>query len=208
MCCCRSCHNKLRYVPLIIYKTDSVTGASLSGAVFELTASNGYVCTGTTNTMWMLSFCILPCNTYTLKEVSPPSGYAPADHIYTIDVDACGRIFVDGVLASQIIVTNTAISASFTAVKVNSENGLPLVGAAYTLYSGALPVANTVSTEAGAVMFTNLTPGTYELVETAPPAGYQANTDRLPVVVALNGSVTILGESANGYRLNNVPLII
>lgn len=208
MYCSNSCCNHISYVPLIIYKTDSVTGAGLSGAVFELFDCSGFVSRGTTNPSGLLVFCVLPCNSYKLREVSPPSGYEPVDKIYNICVDKCGCIFVDGVLTRQIVIPNTAISgsASFTAVKVNIENGEPLAGALYTLYSDMVPIGVTFSTDTGAVSFAGLYPGTYELSETAPPAGFQPNANTLPVVVAQDGSVTILGQPANGYRLTNTPI--
>lgn len=198
------CNNK--FVPLTINKTDSVSGTGLAGAVFELIACNGFACGGTTDSNGLLIFFILTCNTYMLREVSPPQGYAPVDHVFNICVDACSCIFADGILTDRIDIADTVAAASFTAVKVNIENGMPLAGSLYTLYSGTTPVASASSTDTGSVTFSSLSPGTYELVETTPPPGFQSNPSRLPVEVAPNGSVTIVGEPANGFRLTNVPL--
>ena len=198
--------NACRYMLLFIRKIDSITGAGILGAVFELVSCNGFTCRGTTDSNGLLIFSILPCNTFMLREVGVPAGYAPVDHIYNICADSCGRIFVDDVLTSQLIISNTPVTASFTAVKVNIENGMPLAGAVYTLFMNSTVVASTVSNEAGQVTFTGLSPGTYELAETTPPPGFQTNTERLTVVVAQDGSVTINGQPANGFLLNDVPL--
>lgn len=201
-----NCKNGCSYVPLCIYKIDSVSGTGVPGAVFELTACNGFTRRGTTNSNGLLIFRVFPCTSYMLREVAPPAGYAPIDRIYNICVDACCCIFVDGTPTSQLIIRNTPISASFTAIKVNIENGEPLVSAVYTLFMNSSEIASTVSNAAGQVTFTGLSPGTYVLVETTPPAGFQMNTESLTVVVTQDGSVTINGKPANGFLLNDVPL--
>ena len=210
-----SCDNKYRNVSLVIYKINSVTEVGIPGAVFELTACNardgcnacnGSTSIGTTDSNGLSIFYIEPCNTYMLREIDPPVGYAPTDHVFNIHVDACDCIFVDGVLTSQLIIRNTPLLAAFTAIKVNIIDGAPLPGATYILFLNSLEIASTVSNATGQVSFTNLSPGTYELVETIPPPGFQTNAERLTVVVAQDGSVTIMDQPANGFILNDVPL--
>lgn len=200
------CNNECRYITLTIRKIDSVSGAGIPGAVFLLSACNGFTCTGTTDSNGLLTFCVLAGNNYMLKEAGAPAGYVPVNHAYNICVDACGRIFIDGVLTSQLIIRNTPVAFSFTAIKVNIENSMPLAGATYTLYMNSSVIARDVSNAAGQITFTGLSPGTYELVETTPPPGFQANTASLAVVVAVGGSVTVNGQPANGFILNDVPL--
>jgi len=130
----------------------------------------------------------------------------PVDNTYDICVDGSGCIYVDGVHTTRLTISNTPITASFTAVKVNTEDSTPLAGAVYTLYMNATVVASTVSDAAGQVTFTGLSPGTYQLVETTPPPGFRTNTESLTVVVAQNGSVTINGLPANGFILGDVPV--
>lgn len=198
-------HSDRRHVPLRIFKFSSQTGAGLPNAVFELTACNGCTLRGTTNAAGLLSFCLSPCATYTLREVTPPFGYSPSDHVYNIFADSCGYVLVDGVPTGRLDIPNNIITGSFTAIKINGVTGAPLAGALYSLFLGTVLIANTYSTETGAVSFENLLPGVYELSETSPPAGFQPNPTRLQVVVHPDGSVTILGEEANGYRLTNTP---
>lgn len=199
-------NNECGYVSLCINKINSITGAGVPGAVFKLTSCNGFTCRGTTDSEGQLSFRILPCTDYTLREVTALAGFAPVEHVFTICVDACGCIFVDGVLTSTLIIKNTPILASFTAIKVNIENGVPLAGAVYTLFMNGAEIGSTVSNAEGHVTFANLSPGTYELVETTPPPGFQTDTDSLTVVVAQDGSVTINGQPAGGFILGDIPL--
>lgn len=193
-------------VSLCINKIDGISGAGISGAVFQLTSGNGFTCLGTTGPGGILVFRILPCSSYLLKEDIPPAGYAPADHVYNICVDACGCIFVDDVLTSRLVIRNTPTLASFTAVKVNIENEEPLAGAGYTLFMNSAVIASTVSNAAGQITFTGLSPGTYALVETTPPPEFQTNPESLTVTVAQDGNVTINGEPADGFIIHDIPL--
>lgn len=195
-----------REITLTVNKISSVSGAGIPGAVFQLTSCNCHVRTGTTGQNGSLALPLLPCNTYTLTEVSAPPGYMPESRVYNINVDACGNIFVDGVFTTRLDISNTPLSASFMAVKVNQLNGVRLMGAVYTLYMNGTSITSAVSDIAGHITFTGLLPGTYRLVETTPPPGFQANADSLTVVVASNGSVTINGQPANGFVLNDIPL--
>lgn len=199
-------NNGCGYVLLCVSKIDSISGTGVPGAVFELTTCNGCTRTGTTDVNGLMLFGVTPCASYTLREVSAPPGYETATHVYKICVAPRGSIFVDGIPTSQVIIHNTPIAASFTAIKINIENGMPLAGAVYSLLMNSSEVASTVSGAMGQVTFTNLSPGTYELVETAPPPGFQANTEGLPVVAHQDGSVTVNGRPANGFILNDVQL--
>jgi len=200
------CSDKARGVPLVISKIDSATEAGLSGAVFELLDYRGTVLSReTTDAMGLIEVDIFPCKKYQLREVSPPIGYEATDKTFDISVDGCGNIYVDDSLSTRIVIKNTAASASFTAIKTNAEDNMPLAGAVYALFSDALPIACAVSTDTGEVTFKNLNPGTYELVETRPPAGFEAAAERLTVVVAEDKTVTILGQPADGYLLMNNP---
>lgn len=209
MNCHNSSKNKSGFTPVtvIIHKTDSLSGIGIPRAAFELTACNGAARTGATDANGVLAFCLVPCNNYSLRELSPPPGYQPLDRVFNICADACGDIFIDGVLTPQLVIENIPIFASFTAIKVNLIDGLPLAGATYGLFLNSLEIARTVSDAAGQVSFVNLAPGSYELVEITPPPGFQANAESLTVIVAPNGSVTIMDQPADGFILNDVPLM-
>ncbi|MCD7947165.1 MAG: Ig-like domain-containing protein [Oscillospiraceae bacterium] len=202
----QTCCSISKCIPLSIRKIDSVSGAGISGVVFGLTSCNNLICSGTTDANGDLVFYIPPCIAFVLQELSTPPNYLPNDTTYNLFADVCGRIFVDGVFTPQLVIRNTPISFSFTAIKVNAENSMPLAGAVYALYMGSSEIARTVSNATGQVTFTDLSPGTYDLVEITPPPGFQMDTQSLVVIVSQNGSITIMGQPANGFILSNIPL--
>ena len=198
--------NQLRSSVLTIHKVNSTTGADVAGAVFELVNCCGCAVTAVTNAAGIAVFNVCPCNVYVLREVTAPAGFIPNDTVYCVEVDACRRIIVNGVVTNQITVENTPITGSFSAIKINAVTGAPLAGAVYTLSQNGTTISSTVSTAAGAVAFSGLAPGTYQLVETTPPTGFQTNTHVYTVIVALDGAVTIDGQTAAGFLLNDEPL--
>ena len=92
---------------------------------------------------------------------------------------------------------------SFTAVKRDAANNLPLAGAVYSLYrpGDAEPVATATSDVTGALRFTDLEPGDYILSETTAPEGFEPNPETFMVVVDEQGNVTINGEFAEGFSI-------
>lgn len=191
---------------LTIRKVNSTTGVGVAGAVFELVACCGRAVTAVTNAAGIAAFTVCPCNVYTVREITAPAGFIPNDTIFCVQVDGCGCITVNGVATNQITVENTPITSSFSAIKINTVTGAPLAGATYTLSQNGTTISSTVSTAAGVVAFSGLAPGTYQLVETTPPAGFQTNDYIYTVIVAQDGTVTIDGQTADGFLLNDVPL--
>lgn len=97
------------------------------------------------------------------------------------------------------------VKGSFTAVKYDQETGLPLAGAAYTLYQNGSPVATATSDRTGKLSFAGLVPGEYTLVETAVPDGYLPERTSHQVMVGEDGSVTIDGSPAENFPLYDLP---
>lgn len=205
--------NKKRcnFVPLRIQKINSVSGTRIFGVVFALIDSKGCIRNGITDSFGSLTFNILPCSFYKLKEITPPSGYAPANHIYNIFADVCGRIFVDGVPTSQLIIRNTPIMNSFNNFgfrKLDSSTGLPLANATFTLRQNGT-VVNTATSGANGLVNLGITaPGTYQLTETIPPPGFQPNSTVYQVIVAANGSITVNGIPLANFTVQNTSIAI
>lgn len=63
---------------------------------------------------------------------------------------------------------------SFTLAKRARDTDLPLAGARYTLYLNGQAAAAAISDASGSLHFADLSPGSYDLVETQAPAGYRA----------------------------------
>lgn len=195
---------------LSVFKVDRNTGIGLPGAVFELRSSCGVPLTSVSDAMGLVQFSIIPCTDYILREISPPEGYAPITNSFRIFLNACGCLFVNGDPIKRFVLLNrkTVITGSFTATKVNILTGLPLAGAGFTLSLNGQIIATATSTSEGAVSFTNLEPGTYQLTEGIVPSGYQPAPETLTVIVDANGNVSINNMPANGFRLTNIPVFM
>lgn len=99
-------------------------------------------------------------------------------------------------------------SASFTAVKRDRLTGAPIPWASYLLCQNGRPLAAAVSDAAGAVRFSRLPAGVYELTETAAPVGYLPDLSRYRVAVDAACGVTIDGVAADGYTLYGMPVTL
>lgn len=82
---------------------------------------------------------------------------------------------------------------SFAIKKVSSESGDPLSGAMFELKDSSNNVVQVRTTkEDGSAYFNDLDEGTYTLIESRSPSGYQNNTTSRTIRVSVNGS----GEGA------------
>lgn len=88
--------------------------------------------------------------------------------------------------------------------KRNATDSAPLAGAVFTIYSNGTVIATATSGANGSVEFASLPYGTYTLVETASPSGYEPNSTVYSVVISQNGS-TIDGLPASSYQVLNAP---
>jgi|GEM_PF-5339328 len=154
----------------------------LSGAVFHL--YEGTIEPGeapyrmmTTNSMGFAELTDIYPGTYTLIEVSAPTGY-------TMGADASGGVQVtfESGKAQEFLVVNTPNTATAIVLKVSADTGARLANARFALYKDSVTTAGFIArgtTDAnGNIVFPNLMPGSYILVEEAAPAGYRpvANT--------------------------------
>lgn len=96
--------------------------------------------------------------------------------------------------------------AGFSFIKTDGATGLPLAGARFTLSRCGAPVASSVSNGAGAVTFRCLEPGTYQLIELFPPAGYAPDAAVYEVSVDCEGAVFINGLPAAEFSIANEAL--
>lgn len=99
-------------------------------------------------------------------------------------------------------------SVSFTKVDANDEDS-KLAGASFKLVSNqnSSLISNAVSDENGLVTFNNLTVGTYTLIETSAPDGYELSDETWTVVVSLdsnNNAVATIKDSDGNALENNI----
>lgn len=189
-------------------KLDIVTREGLAGAVFELEYPDGVRLTAESDASGRVRFMISTCVTYRLREILQPVGYEPMDTVFTVCMDACGGLCVDGLPTRQLTLYNerAAILSVFRFNKVSASTGLGIGGAAFMLTSGGEVYATAESDAAGLVDFGPVSPGVYQLRETEPPAGYAPNEAVFSVIVTADGVITVAGMPPENFRVEDLPI--
>lgn len=102
------------FMPFCFYKLARDSGIGLPGATFELKSPDGAVLTGVSSADGLIYFTVEACVEYVLTEMTPPDGYAATGAQFTILVDMCGRLFVDGQCTMQFAVYNEPALFAYT----------------------------------------------------------------------------------------------
>ena len=173
---------------LVITKVDAETKEALSGVEFLIEATNGLMkgetFTGTTNNQGKLTISNLEFGTYKVKEVRAREGYVLNTTPQTFNISKDGeKAELTFENQKEVVILN----GSLKVVKTN-ENGLRLEGAKFDLLKDGAVVKTASTNTQGEIIFGDLTPGKYTLVEKEAPTGYIISTK------AANGiEVTIEG---------------
>lgn len=186
---------------------DKCTRAGLPGAVFELKAPDGGALTGISDSMGLTQFTIMPGINYTLTEIAPPAGYEPIGAPFHVSVDGGGHLYVNGQCRKYFAVFNEhKIDFEFFKVLAGTVTGL--AGANYELLACGAVIGTAVSDATGLVHFGAVAPGTYQLRETIPPAGYLCDPTVYTVVVCGDGAITINCMPLRNFVAANVVMPI
>lgn len=191
---------------LTLVKYDVTTGARLAGAYFELRSGSAAVATTVSNSDGLVIFTDLTPGTYTLVETQPPAGYIAAGSSQTVVVAADGSITVDGFAAELASIGNTPVNATGLHVLTQNSAGQPLTGSTWRLLQGAATVQVVTSGIDGIASFTQPAAGSYTLLQTSAPVGYQYSDTSHIVTVDTNGIITIDGAVTNTLTVINQPL--
>ncbi|WP_261309595.1 SpaA isopeptide-forming pilin-related protein [Streptococcus suis] len=219
--------NTLKSYNLKIVKKDLTTDSGLN-ARFELYNENESTKLdqgNTTQTGNSLTFRNLQPGIYVLKEVTPPSGYIQVDPV-RLEITQAGQLRIlsgdtellqIGASSSntlQLTVKNDSKKTLRISKRIKGLEDLP------SLITGEMTFTLTKDNDATAVsavqthaatedfVFTNLTYGSYTLVETAPPAGYMVEPITYKVSVSRSGvSLYKVANAAPIERVTGATLI-
>lgn len=186
-------------------KIHGVTGQWLSGAVFTLEDECGCVQQATSNN-GLVCFMINRCTDYRLTESAAPPGYELSTDVFRVCADRSCNILINGEINNNLVIPNTPLATSvfsFSFLKAGEDGITPLPGALFILIQGSVAIKTALSNESGNVLFQNVEPGTYILVETAAPPGFVPDPNNYQVVVNTNGTVTIGGISSTSFVVTN-----
>lgn len=191
---------------LVIQKKDSVTGALIAGAQFQLTYANGgYV----DNDNGHLSSNGL----YTTDDkgeirISGITGIVVAKEVkaapgYVIDQSTQTQTVTVNPLDTQTLTFLNEPLCSLTLTKLDSVTGKPVPGTEFTVKDGNGTVLGRYTTgKDGTVTVTGLVPGsTVVVVETKVPSGYVLNSTPQTIIVK-NGSNTVSSGGTTGGTTN------
>ncbi|TDM03855.1 SpaA isopeptide-forming pilin-related protein [Macrococcus carouselicus] len=177
----------------------SDSNTPLGGATFELKDSTGKIMTQTSSTNGLVKFDNLKKGTYTLTETAAPSNYSKDPKTYTVVIASNGDIKVDGVLYSGtnvFKVINKKVLGSIEVIKHQSgDESKVLAGATFELRDSAGKVVTLTTGTDGKALFSALPLGSYTLVETKAPAGYQLKTT--PVKIDVTSATKVVVKVAN-----------
>lgn len=203
---------------ITVVKVDETDGALLEGAILGLFEADGTtpatdafgnpVSDQVTNADGEAYFTKLALGDYVVKEITAPTGYSVADPMavsLNTEVSDFGFAIKDPRIPGRVTVIKT------------DPAGAPLDGVGFTIYYKASgnPVMPERLTSGGLVTFDGLVWGSYTIVETTPPAGYDTSdpvdviidasnaesgvtVSRIDTPTAGGGGLTVLGIASPG----------
>ncbi|MDU2105415.1 MAG: SpaA isopeptide-forming pilin-related protein [Clostridium sp.] len=185
-----------------ILKVDSADeNIKLPGAVFEVKDSQGTVVdTITTDENGVGTSKELPYGSYTVAEVSAPSGYELSGESKNVTIDSNGQII-------ELTFKNSKLLGSIAIEKVDSEDSeIKLKGAEFkVLNSDGEEVGNIVTGEDGKGSLGSLAYGEYTVIETKAPDGYELSLDL--VVVEVNSKAVVYKTITNTKILGKINIL-
>ncbi|QWH59654.1 isopeptide-forming domain-containing fimbrial protein [Bacillus mycoides] len=168
-----------------ITKIDKDSKAPLEGVVFEVRDSKGKVVTKVTTVKdGKANVSDLSIGKYELVEVETPAGYKPLEKPISFEIEK-GRV-----TALQLTVENELVDTGNVEItKVDKENKDALADAVFEIQDEAGQVVAKITTDKkGHAQVTNLSVGTYKLVEVNAPKGYKQLVD--PITFQIEKGMT------------------
>ncbi|MFE6587695.1 SpaA isopeptide-forming pilin-related protein [Bacillus mobilis] len=168
-----------------ITKIDKDNKAPLKDVVFEVRDSKGKVVRKvTTDKEGKANVSDLSIGKYELVEVETPAGYKPLEKPISFEIEK-GRV-----TALQLTVENELVDVGNAEItKVDKETKDALADAVFEIQDAAGQVVAKITTDKkGQAQVTNLSVGTYKLVEVKAPKGYKQLVD--PITFQIEKGMT------------------
>lgn len=125
-------------------------------------------------------------------------------YIYTIDEDDIENY---AKTVNGFNITNTVQNPTpFSFTKNSVRTAMALQGAEFEIRQNGQLIETAVSDPNGIVSFLIPGHGTFQMMETQPPVGYMSDVIIYEVVVASDGTVTVDGQLAAGFGIQNQPM--
>jgi uncharacterized surface anchored protein len=174
--------------PVFVAVVDE-NGDALAGACVSLTGDETFsACdndaTDADSTDGVIQFAEVPAGEYTASADAVPAGYEGAE--------PTGVSVPDG--SSDPIFVNLTAAAQTGSLNIQTQDfsGAPIAGACYSI-DGGTPICDNGDGDAdaadGAVQVNGLPIGSVQVVQTSPPADYDANADTLTAEIVPNDTV-------------------
>lgn len=159
---------------LEVIKEDESGKQRLAGAEFEVRDANGKVVGNiTTDENGMATLKDLPLGTYQLIETKAPEGYELDTTPKTVVISKDNP---NGVVSITITNKLEKTTGDLEVVK-KDEAGTLLAGAEFDVYNSDDQLVGKITTDANGIgQLTDLSYGTYKLIETKAPEGYELDT--------------------------------
>ncbi len=198
---------------LSIQKTASIdvskvdeSGVALSGAGLQVINSSGAVIDSWTSDGNKHTVSGLTADTYTIKEISAPSGYKLSSTEIKFVVNSDGTIKdSSGNAASSFTVKNEKTAVTISKQDITSKTELPGATLVIKNSSGKEVVSWTSSSKQYVIK--GLAAGTYTLSETIAPEGYALSTETITFTIDKYGKLTDgNGASVEKITMYNTPV--
>ncbi|EEP0530509.1 cell wall anchor protein [Listeria monocytogenes] len=189
---------------VVLTKQDSVLKTGLAGAKFELQKADGTKLKDAliTNASGKLEIADLAPGNYQLVEKEAPIGYQldATPLAFTIEFNQAEKL--------NITKENTLKKGSVTLTKRASGTNDLLANATFKLQKadGTILKENLKTDTNGQLEIVDLTPGNYQLIETAAPTGYELDTTPVPFTITFNQSENVNVTKTNKAKSGSVVL--